>query len=334
LGAGIVGLNTAFILKEKHKDWDITVIADKFDEDTLSDVAAGIYRPSPSFCGPTPEITRQWLLDAYHHYKKIQESENAHEAGVQEISGYILSEHFPEITRNHFLENLLPVYRPATPEELKSCHGNWKYGAFFTTLVIQSGYHLHWLRKRYESLGGKVLKRTISNFNEIDDCDLVINCTGFGAKYLCSDKNLVPIRGQVYKVKAPWVKQFYYGDYDTYIIPGIDNVTLGGCRQYESYKGEIDKYDSAGIWERCINLLPSLQQAEIIKESVGLRPHRSIVRVDKEVLITSSGKELKIVHQYGHGGYGVMTAPGTAKYAVKLAEELMLGNVANIQARL
>ena len=29
-----------------------------------------------------------------------------------------------------------------------------------------------------------------------------------------------------------------------------------------------------------------------------------------------------------------MTAPGTAKYAVKLAEELMLGNVANIQARL
>ena len=44
-------------------------------------------------------LFRQWLLDAYHHYKKIQESENAHEAGVQEISGYILSEHFPEITR-------------------------------------------------------------------------------------------------------------------------------------------------------------------------------------------------------------------------------------------
>jgi len=40
LGAGIIGLNTACILKEKHKDWDITVIAEKFNEETLSNVAA------------------------------------------------------------------------------------------------------------------------------------------------------------------------------------------------------------------------------------------------------------------------------------------------------
>ena len=31
---------------------------------------------------------------------------------------------------------------------------------------------------------------------------------------------------------------------------------------------------------------------------------------------------LQIVHNYGHGGYGVTSAPGTAKYAVKLAREL------------
>jgi len=334
LGAGIIGLNTACILKEKHKDWDVTVIADKFNEETLSNIAAGIFRPSTSFTGPTSEITRQWLLDAYHHYKKIQTSQDASEAGVAEISGYVLSEQFPEVARNHFLEGLLPVYRPATPEELKINPGNWKYGAFFTTLVIQSGYHLPWLLKKFQGMGGKVLKRTISNFDDIDDCDLVINCLGFGAKYLCSDKNLVPIRGQVYKVKAPWVKMFYYGDYDTYIIPGIDNVTLGGCRQYESYKGEVDKYDSAGIWERCTSMLPSLQQAEIIQEAVGLRPHRMPVRVEKEIIVTSSGKKLKVVHHYGHGGYGVMTAPGTAMYAVKLAEELLIGNHINVQAKL
>lgn len=58
LGAGIIGLNTACILKEKYKDWDITVIAEKFNEETLSNVAAGIFRPSPSFTGPTPEVTR------------------------------------------------------------------------------------------------------------------------------------------------------------------------------------------------------------------------------------------------------------------------------------
>lgn len=26
----------------------------------------------------------------------------------------------------------------------------------------------------------------------------------------------------------------------------------------------------------------------------------------------------KVIHNYGHGGYGICTAPGTSKYAVEL----------------
>lgn len=58
LGAGIVGMTTALMLKEKHAGWSVTLIADKFEQDTLSDIAAGIFRPSTSFKGPTPEITK------------------------------------------------------------------------------------------------------------------------------------------------------------------------------------------------------------------------------------------------------------------------------------
>lgn len=58
LGAGIIGMTTAFMLKEKHPEWNVTIIADKFEEETLSDIAAGIFRPSTSFKGPTPEITK------------------------------------------------------------------------------------------------------------------------------------------------------------------------------------------------------------------------------------------------------------------------------------
>lgn len=58
LGAGIIGMTTAFLLKQKHPELCITVVADKFEEDTLSDVAAGIFRPSTSFKGPTPGITK------------------------------------------------------------------------------------------------------------------------------------------------------------------------------------------------------------------------------------------------------------------------------------
>ena len=38
------------------------------------------------------------------------------------------------------------------------------------------------------------------------DWDVVVNCTGFGAKRLCGDRMMTANRGQVLKVDAPWVK--------------------------------------------------------------------------------------------------------------------------------
>lgn len=58
VGAGVVGLTTALKLQETFPNARISVIADKFGVDTVSDVAAGIFRPGPSFSGPTDEITR------------------------------------------------------------------------------------------------------------------------------------------------------------------------------------------------------------------------------------------------------------------------------------
>lgn len=87
---------------------------------------------------------------------------------------------------------------------------------------------------------------------------------------------------------------FFYGDYDTYVIPGIDYVTLGGCRQFESLNEEVDKHDSAAIWDRCTSLLPNLKSAEVVREVAGLRPHRAVVRVEKELHLTHSGRQLKV----------------------------------------
>lgn len=126
-------------------------------------------------------------------------------------------------------------------------------------------------------------------------------------------------------MKAPWIKTAFYGDYDTYIIPGFESVTLGGTRQYDSYNLKPCKYDSAAILDRANTLLPSLIGAEVVREAVGLRPHRDPVRVEAELIKTSSNL-IKVVHNYGHGGYGVTTAPGTAKYAVKLVKDILSGS--------
>ena len=58
LGAGIIGLTTVQMLSEQFPNAQITLIADEFSPNTTSDGAAGIFRPSPSFAGPNPEVTK------------------------------------------------------------------------------------------------------------------------------------------------------------------------------------------------------------------------------------------------------------------------------------
>lgn len=130
-------------------------------------------------------------------------------------------------------------------------------------------------------------------------------------------------------MKAPWIKTFFYGELDTYIIPGFNGVvTLGGSRDFDSENENWCEFQGAGIQKRCNSLVPSLAKAKIVGKKVGLRPHReNNVRVETDYLKSGLTKAI-IVHNYGHGGYGVCTAPGTAKYAIELAKQMHKSSVA------
>ena len=118
LGAGVVGLTTALELQTQFRNARITILAEKFKEDTTSFVAAGLFRPSPSFSGPNEAITRKWIHNSYYHWDNIRSSVEASLAGVTELSGYMFTSLSASIVRNPYLEGLLPLYRAATKEEL------------------------------------------------------------------------------------------------------------------------------------------------------------------------------------------------------------------------
>lgn len=216
----------------------------------------------------------------------------------------------------------MPIYRKASDEEFELVGGTWKYGSFYTTLLTQCNFYLPWMRQKLRDSGCTLVQQKLESFTElIPEYDIIINCTGLGARSLCNDRKLVPIRGQVIKVQAPWLKTFFYGELDTYVIPGFNgNVTLGGSRYFDSENLNICPYESAAIRYRCETLVPALKKAKILGEEVGLRPHKDNVRIEVERVKNGHTKAI-LVHNYGHGGYGVCTAPGTAKHAVKLAME-------------
>ncbi|GFT64008.1 d-aspartate oxidase [Nephila pilipes] len=321
LGAGIVGLSTALSLQEEFPMANITVFADKFNEETLSSGAGGIFRPDINVHGDEERV-RTWCKDSLSHFMDIIKSSNSSQAGIQLISGYHLSSLFPYL-ENKLVEDILPDWRNLNEKDLKLFPVEFKGGQFYTSPVVDCRYYLPWMKTKFEENGGKIIKKHIFTFEEIPDiyC-MIVNCTGLGAKSLLQDNMLVPIRGQTIKVKAPWIKHFYYSD-DVYIIPGVDYVTLGGVKDYGSWNMKVNKYQQEFIRNTSIELIPSLKNAEVLYDWVGLRPFRPNVRVDAAFVPHHDSYRL-IVNNYGHGGHGVALSWGTAQEAKRIVKKILM----------
>lgn len=70
-------------------------------------------------------------------------------------------------------------------------------------------------------------------------------------------------------------------------------VTLGGSRNFDSENMTPCSYECAAIRERCETLVPSLRNMEIIRQEVGLRPHREgNVRVEAHRISNSHSRAI------------------------------------------
>ncbi|XP_048762325.1 D-amino-acid oxidase-like isoform X3 [Ostrea edulis] len=194
------------------------------------------------------------------------------------------------------------------------------FGMFYTTVMIHVKAYLSWLMSRFKHNNGNVIDARIDKLEDlVKEYDVIVNCTGLGARKLINDHDVTPIRGQVTRVKAPWVKLFMtyqgtHGHCENYILPGADAVVLGGTGQEGNWNTGVDDEDRKMILEGCVEMMPSLKEAEVVRHWTGLRPHRtSGVRLETERL--AKGK--LVVHNYGHGGAGVTLHWGCAGQVVR-----------------
>lgn len=100
---------------------------------------------------------------------------------------------------------------------------------------------------------------------------------------------------------------------------------LGGCYQKDNWDSQIDPNLAIRIMKRCIDICPALtggkgiEHLSIVRQGVGLRPVRlGGTRLEKEKL-----KDVWVVHNYGHGGYGYQSSYGCSQIVVKLVGEAL-----------
>jgi glycine/D-amino acid oxidase-like deaminating enzyme len=331
VGAGIAGLCTAVQIQQALQQSPvsagahITIIADKFNTDTTSDGAAGIFRPTADLVGGVPrQLLKQWCEDSFRYYDALAKSKDADAAGVGILSGYHFFIDQPS-EKDPLYSEIVYSYRQCRGNEFQlfphtqSAH----HAVNFTTVIVECRWFLPWLMDRFKSNGGRVEMRKVNSLQELaGSFDVVVNCTGLGSIELLNDNLMEPSRGQMLRVRAPWIKHSVYVDHDCWIIPGKETITIGGTRQTGDTDLRLRVQDREKVWSKACKFVPSLEHAKIEWEWVGLRPVRSPLRLETEIM-KFGNDSLPVIHNYGHGGNGIALGWGTGKHACQLVLDVL-----------
>ena len=71
------------------------------------------------------------------------------------------------------------------------------------------------------------------------------------------------------------------------------------------------------IMDDVCSVFPSLRHAPVQSVWAGLRPGRTPLRIETEMLSTAAGSTQPVIHNYGHGGSGVTIGMGCAREVVQ-----------------
>lgn len=308
VGQGVMGLTCAIRLRETGASVDV------FSREKLTDttsMSAGAYW-WPHEIYPRDRVM-PWASETLDHYKEWEKRTNS---GI----------HFEKHVRlcvdpddSAYVLELLGEREDVDGSDYGvTCHDAFR----IAVPVIDVPTYLSRLREILERLEVRVHIREIANPEELfPDFDLVVNCTGVGAKDFAQDDGVFPIRGQIVRLSRPETLRestriYQKEDQFTLVLPRSDDLVLGGTAQVGSFDRTPDPEDIKGILERCAQLVPEIAEAEVLESTVGLRPGRSEVRLELERL--SSGAP--VIHNYGHGGGGYTVAWGCAGEVVQIAQ--------------
>ncbi|WP_205470974.1 FAD-dependent oxidoreductase [Nocardioides sp. SYSU D00038] len=293
VGAGVVGLTSAVrLLEAGHR---VDVLARDLPGETTSAVAAALWYPYLAL--PQDRVTA-WSRTSYAAFARLADEQPA--AGVRMRPG-------SELRRT---AGDRPWWADAVPDlvDEPALTGPYERAWTFTAPVVEMPVYLGWLVERVLALGGTVTRLNLSALPS--GADVVVNCSGIGARHLAGDLGVVPVRGQVVRVAQTGIERWALdAEGPTYVVPRSHDVVVGGTEVEGEWSRTPSPEIAGDVLRRAIRLVPELAGAEVLSHKVGLRPRRAEVRVERVD---------DVVHSYGHGGAGVTLSWGCAEEVVAL----------------
>lgn len=309
IGAGVIGLSTAILAQEAG--YDVVIFSDKKPLETTSAKAAASFKPHEVAYN---ELTQSMVERGWEHFKRLtfQYEDFADLLGVRKQTHWEASsapkEQAPYLS---VVDNLEVHEKPDVPGGYAF---GWKYGTYFIDVPI----YLRWLNGTFLANNGS-LTIVARKFEDLDEfrklpADVIFNCTGLGARELCHDNKMHPIKGQIIEIDRQPDMDWSISADGFYVYPRKYETVLGGTVE-PNVEDEIVENGAVHLLIRGNKrILPHLTIDSVRSTYAGLRPYRDgTIRVEAE----ERGGQ-RIIHNYGHGGSGFTLSWGSAEIALAL----------------
>ena len=251
LGAGAVGLATARVLQERGLA--VTVYARDLPPHTTSNVAGALWSPVTLVDeAQAPAGFAEMLAqDARASHRRFEALLGAR-YGVHRLPFYLLG-NSPEPPVSWEWAATPELFQPVTLGPGQHPFPTL-YAYQYRLMMIDPAIYLEPILDDVRAAGGQIVERALDTMADIQALgeDVVVNCTGLGARALFADDTLVPIKGQLTILEPqPDVSYALKSTVaDLYMFPRRNAVVLGGSHQRGDWSLEPDPREASRILDQ------------------------------------------------------------------------------------
>jgi D-amino-acid oxidase len=260
LGCGVNGLSTARMLQRRFEG-SVTIYAKELPPETTSNIAGGFWYPSTVYdqSKVSTKFTEQFQTACRTSNRAFQTLTGA-EYGVRWIETLAIVSNEAEF--NDPYPGGSTLYPQIENHRDPAFFFGFPYVQQFTSMLIEPSIYLNALLRDFYIAGGKLVVKEFRSRGELNRLpeQIILNCTGLGARDLFKDEKLEPVRGQLEVLLPQPEIDYCYLSGSSYMFPRRDGIILGGTFDHGDWSLEPDPEQATGILNAHAEIMKGLKQ--------------------------------------------------------------------------